>query len=132
MGQSTDAFLAFGIDLGDEVEWPAYLTDGDEDSDYPDLAVYLGKKAGLADDAYAEQWALERAYPLDLVRHCSGDYPMWFLALRDTVVRASSGDPKPAAMREITDEDRALIKAFCEEHGLAWEEPDWMIFSDRG
>lgn len=141
MGQSTNAYLAFGIDLGEDVEWPNALSDGE---DYPDLDAYIAKKAGLVEPTNTRyqdpEWhayflakeAAAKAFPLELESHCSGDYPMWVLCLRNTLQMASRGETVAVKMREIHPDEIALMKAFCEEHGLAWSEPDWLIFSYWG
>ena len=142
MGQSTNAYLAFGIDLGDndEIEWPAALQ-GDDGGEYPDLDSYIAEKAGLKKPPHADyakpEWgayftakreAVE-AFPFDLMQHCSGNYPMWVLGFRDTRQSAYRGDTTVVTMREIKPEEIAALKAFCGELGLPWSEPDWRIFS---
>lgn len=144
MGQSTDALLMFGINLGEgeEIEWPAALVDGDEDSSYPDLEGYLAGKAGLVRpegaDYKAPEWAAywaakrtaEEACPVDLVSHCSGDYPMWILAVRRTVQRASRGYPITPVVDQIDHGEVQALRAFCDETGLPWSEPRWLLCSD--
>lgn len=43
MGQSTDAILAFGVDLGEDGVFPEGSV---RDEDYPELGAYLARRAG--------------------------------------------------------------------------------------
>ena len=145
MGQSTDALLMFGVSLGDgeDMEWPPELVEPDDgDAGYPDLQGWIDRRAGLQrpqtedykDPTWSAYWQAQRAAkaacPIELISHCSSDYPMWVVALRDTVQRANRGHPTTPTMREISDADRAALKGFCEEFGLPWSEPAWVLASD--
>lgn len=142
MGQSTDAILMYGVNLGEGegLEWPSMLTE--EGESYPDIDGYIASLAGLKepagedyqDPAWSAFWAAKRksveAFPVNLVSHCSGDYPMWVLAVRNTVQRARRGYPETPTMREIAEADRDALKAFCDATGLPWSEPGWVLCSD--
>ncbi len=147
MGQSTDALAAFGFDLGssEDFEWPEALAVPDDDGNpeaWPDLSGYLERRAGLTkpttgdykDPAWSAYWAAAReaevAFPVDLVQHCSGEYPMWIFALRRTVQRASRGSPSALTAGIILGAEVAAMKALCEEMGLPWSEPAWLLFSN--
>lgn len=144
MGQSTDAILMFGVNLGEgeDMEWPAALIDGEEDSNWPDLDRFISDKLGLIEPAgedyrtpewtahFTAQRAAIEAYGIDLVPHCSNDYPMWVIAVRRTVQRASRGYPATPVMGPVTDDEIAALKAFCDETGLTWSEPSWVLCSN--
>lgn len=145
MGQSTDAYAAFGFDLGDgeEIVWPPSLLDPDgaEEYPYPDLESYIKRRAGLVQpkgDAPQPEWntyfaelkIAETAFAIDLVSHCSGDYPMYIVALRRTVQRATRGSPTELTTVHTSVEEVAAMKACCDELGLEWQEPKWLLFSN--
>jgi hypothetical protein len=128
MGTSTDAILAFGFDLGEEL--PEALTQMDEDADEAwDFEAWLEDRLGLTDKEYKERRAAIDAFPFDLVIHCSYDYPMYFLAARGTEQTAKRGYPEAVAMKEATPEQAHAMRNFCEEFGIEWSEPKWHIFS---
>ena len=160
MGVSNNAYLAFGVDLGE---------DAFQDEDF-DLEDFLLKRAEVNDpytgyppeidqapypdrDRLYNEWkatqpnwdervktyfeqrdALIKACPVEIIIHCSYDYPMYILALRDTDVSAARGYPKvidPAALKV----DPARIeeaKEFCKDADLpAFDDPQWLIFSQN-
>jgi hypothetical protein len=141
MGQSTDAILVFGFDVGEEN--PLQKVAGDDEDDSPELDVILAARAGLVRPStadykapewtkyWAEKEALEKASPLEIVRHCSGDYPMYIMAVRGTKTRANRGYPSvidPAALA-VTPEKIEAAKALCAELGIEWQEPKWLLCS---
>jgi hypothetical protein len=145
MGTSTDAILAFGFDLGEQEELPDALLAACRDDDEGGFAFdsLVAKEIGLVEPTHgnyeAPEWPAhwkakreaEAAYPLDLIGHCSGDYRMWFLAVRGTEQRARRGSP--VAINELPQPpaDRIeAMRAFCEGYGIEWQEPRWYIFSD--
>lgn len=146
MGQSTDAEIAFGVDLGEG-----------EDCTFPwdagDIEDWWRKFNGFVNPIPEPEWDAERtperdaqvtAYfkasrdwynanplPVDLISHCSGDYPMYILAVPGTHTSASRGypiklDPNDFARNPNTIE----FREFCEKHNIEPnEEPAWLLFS---
>lgn len=128
MGVSTDAILAFGFDLGDEL--PDALIRMDEDADESwEFEAWLESRLGVTDDDYKVRRAAVQAFPFDLITHCSYDYPMYFLAARGTEQKARRGYPEPVAMKETTPEQVQAMRDFCTEFQIEWKEPKWHIFS---
>lgn len=128
MGVSTNAILAFGFDLGDEL--PEALTQMDEDADESwEFEAWLESRLGVANDDYKVRRAAVEAFPFDLVTHCSYDYPMYFLAARGTEQTARRGYPEPVTMKEATPEQVQAMRDFCAEFEIEWKEPKWQIFS---
>ena len=113
MGQSTDAIIAFGYDVGNTDEWP----DG----------FYLPDDESLYD--------LQETKPVQLVRHCSCDYPMWFIAVNASVAYASRGSPQKLKAHDIEYNTTwtEMVILYAKEHNLP--DPDltkvgWHIMSD--
>ncbi len=147
MSQSTDAILAFGFDLGEEL--PEKLVAAGRESDDEDdgegfqwemVAASLAGISPPADewsDATKPQWhafwdacrAAEAAHPLTLIGHCSGDYPMRFLAVNGTEMRANRGSPTAIKTPPISPASIEAMRSFCEQFDIEWQEPEWHIFS---
>lgn len=146
MGVSTDAILAFGFDLGDEEDVTlAERFGAEEDDDSFDFDEWIGKQAGAVYPAgyaginspeyvayYEKLQAAIAACPVEVITHCSYDYPMHFLALRGTEARAWRGKPQTVQTEPPPPERIAAMRAFCEEHDIEWKEPQWHIFSMWG
>jgi hypothetical protein len=130
MGQSTNAVLAYGYDLGgDEGEWKIRETDeygGIDASNASTLAWYddesddgfieqaqrrlLAEIAGFTetwetrqdDDYFKREREAESRLGVEFESYCSGDYPMYVLATK--VITVYRGDSKvldlPALMAE--------------------------------
>jgi hypothetical protein len=90
-------------------------------------------------DAYfQEKRDFEKAHPLpvELINYCSGDYPMWIVALPDVGLRAKRGYPtsfNPAEL-VVTDEQRKTLLDFCKAHkiDIGDEQPKWWLSSYWG
>lgn len=86
---------------------------------------------------FAERQAFKDAHPLpvDVVLHCSYDYPMYIIAVTGTEHSARRGYPKaidPAAL-VVTGEQIEAMKKFCGEHGIEIPgEPQWYLSSMWG
>lgn len=134
MGTSTDGILAYGVALHDYdecgIEELPFMEGHD---DFDDLIAQL---AGLPE--YGEEghsWDKKReaveAFPLELVRHCSGDYPNWILAVRGTVKTARRGYPVAlnGSLPTIPKEGITALNEWCEKYGIekVW---DWYLCSD--
>jgi len=161
MGISSDGMLVFGIPLPCEDETPDFLQKiqdeyKQDDVEFEDL---IALDAGL--DASFEDW--ERYYdseksgwkeggekiydanrkkrnaavnncPVDLVMHCSYDYPMYILAVRGKSYSASRGYAEEISDKElnVTDSQKESLKAWCEKHNVEWQEPKWLLCSLYG
>ena len=157
MGQSTNGIICYGVDLGEELPWVANsetwgkleehgFDEGDNDDEI--MAHLLGglpifkSEHESGSDAWGEElseyWE-KRDHILEesgikLVRHCSGDYPMYILAATGTVMSASRGDPKafnPAKMAadlEMTRGDQKLRAALAKLE-VKDQEPSWLLCS---
>lgn len=135
MGQSTDALIAFGFDLGEDLEAFEHLEGFEDDpDDFIEKAMGIPEYGDPTRPSYDEVEKLRQAYPVELIRHCSCDYPMYFLAVTGTKKLASRGSPvviDTLNMAVPLDRFNAFM-AWCVEHGIDVPEgdPRWYLFSD--
>lgn len=116
MGQSTDAILVWGFDLGSE---------DDLDEKVHERIRYLN------DDGYKELETLEKYTGAELVRHCSCDCPMYVVGVTRTKVRAYRGHPKEITSLELdVAEGQVSLKRFAEALGVEPKEGRWILASD--
>lgn len=135
MGQSTNAIMAFGFDLGEEL--PESFTYEDEDGEF-EMDKFLAQDFGIdmpewtpgvGSEFFDKERAAISKIPVEIIDHCSGDYPMHFLAVRGTENSARRGYPEKAPQRPIEQSEIDALRAFCEKHDIEWQEPCWHIFS---
>ena len=156
MSTSTDALICYGIAFEDgfQFPWDAEHYDSDIESwwlhalgfrrsfeIYDVYGEYLGGvEPGEArvDQYYQEQRDFENAspkLPVELVVHCSDNFPMYILAVPRLCLRASRGHPErfhPVALT-ASDEERMALVEFCEAHGIECaDEPRWWLSSYWG
>jgi hypothetical protein len=154
MGQSTNGQICFGIMFEEGFEFP-WTSDEDGEGDIESWWIYqvhgfkhdieLYDEAGNHIDGkepskedlekyYGPQQAFEKAHPLpiELVNYCSGDYPMYILAVPRTVKINHRGNAVAFNPGElvVTQEERALLIDFCGQHGIEMpNEPKWYLSS---
>lgn len=146
MGVSTDAILAFGVELEDE-ETPYEAED--EEGYLPSLEEYLAKRAGLPDpydepnyDEGDPGWLQRREAfwdakkklvdeaPIEIVTHQHHEFPQYIVAIKGTVTTARRGYPQSPAMVTPSAEMRAKARAFCEENEIKFPgDPRWLLAS---
>lgn len=149
MGVSTDGILCYGFSLGDEGGvLPSWLLDGDpedEDSNAIEFVDFLAKLYELphpgewsGDEAtlarFHEYWdkqrQLEKDVGIEVVNHCSGEYPMFILAVAESVKTAARGSITELGQNTTANpewEDK--LRAFCEKAGIKFEEPQFLLCS---
>jgi len=138
MGTSTDAMLYFGIECGDEDPF------GGKDIDGYDAQEQWNNEHGPArpanDDYRGPEWAAwrkakehweETGDGIEVGYHCSGEYPMYYIALKAKHLRAWRGSPKevPVDYLAVSAEQIGILHAFFEKHDVPWEEPKWRLAS---
>ncbi len=127
MGISNDGILVYGIDFGsadDMVGTTAALFEEGEETGDVGIEKWMSYAGG------EEFWKGEPG-PLVYVRHCSYDYPMFIIGFKGTVTEASRGNPSSITFPTI-EPDPAPLKKFCEEHGLEYEPPRWLLCTMNG
>lgn len=131
MGQSTNAILAFGFDLGDSENLPQGLYNKLAEYDN-DTEALIAAELNLPPMDYTSLRAAIDKFPVEFITHCSGDYPMYFLAVRGTKQVALRGSPTDIVYGHVHDVEIKALKDFCHRHDIAWQEPKWYIFSYWG
>ncbi len=151
MSISSDGQLCYGLSFEEDTEFPWGEQEVDEwwrdENNYtPSMKVYDAEGQYIggvrpSDDVmkayYAEQKAWEAAHPLpvEVVLHCSYDYPMTILAVPGTSKSASRGYPEPIdqSALTVTDAQREALLAFCREYEIEIPgEPKWWLSSMYG
>lgn len=153
MGTSTNAILCYGFCLEDENGesedfTPSFLVDGEDSVDFEE---FLLKLAGLqapyesfnaerfgSDPDYKKKWSdyfakkreVKGRFGVDLVYHCSGEYPMYILAVSDSVKCARKGNPIELGQSVTKQEEWAnLLRGFCERANIEFKEPQFILCS---
>lgn len=139
MGQSTDGELWYGVVFEDgyEFPWDAESFDGDikdwwrAEQGFDSTRGYPA--AGWLE--YQNQFDAERPCPVEVVNYCSGEYPMYALAVTGTLQTASRGYPKLIEGLGISDGEIQPLRDFLVKYELK-PEPDkpegWYLSSYWG
>ena len=126
MGVSTDAYISFGIDLGESL---SYSPDGEED-------VYFGHEVQVV------LRDILKKYDLEIFSHCSMDYPMFILCYSPTLRHAWRGYPVELDLNKL--EGCIMNGGFESFHSFVFNnpniakqlgledagEPKWLLCSD--
>ena len=132
MGQSTDAILCWGVDLGADYEPP-----------WAELAEELGYDDPFEGGAIVHILTDEKIDPLEVdykltemcikvVEHCHSDYPMYILAAAGSITEANRGYPEmiPPHKLEVTEFQKALFLESLSKLGVkAHAKPAWILCS---
>lgn len=130
MGVSTDGILVYGIAFEEE-EVPDFLEPFDGDFD-----DYLGSISGLPQygepgHSFDDHRKFRDACPVDVVTHCSYDYPMYIIAVRGTELRNKRGYVAEVESLAVDEEKFAAFKAWCADRSIEGE-PKWLLCSMWG
>lgn len=156
MGTSTDGILAYGYDIktpGEGMNFrglhdndvPAWLMEDseDEDSGWHDFKEAATARL-LAANGFTETWETrtgdgyhareaeaKKALGVEIVSHCSGEYPMFILAAKSQ--SACRGYPEPADLAVPGNADERLAWAL-EVLGIKpdADKPQWLLASYWG
>lgn len=146
MGQSTNAILCYGIDIGEdggELASRGFLDDID---DYDDLidevtgrllaaAGFTEPEPGREDPGWAawcrRRFAAEERLPVELVAHCSDRSPMYILTVRPVYV---AGRGRPATIDLLSwpggnHAERALTEALAVLGWVPTTHAAWLLAS---
>lgn len=140
MGISTDAILAYGYDLGDDIE-----IEHEEDESKGEVLErrLLERLVGFTDvwtkedkTYFERERAAKKEMGLEIIYHCSEDYPMYFLASRGSEIRANRGYPvkiNPLDINDNHDHWNAKLKEGMEALDIEpKDEPGYHLFSMWG
>ena len=151
MSVSTDSILCYGFEVGDEDEKPDWMEPQGDDEEF-DFETFLVSKFSdsIKDPAefdkadydsnpetrkqWSDYWAAKRelvkSVNVDLVSHCSGDYPMYVIAVKASITMARRGYPKKLAGDIVVDPGwHKILEDFCEKTGIPMSEPCWVLCS---
>ena len=155
MGVSTNGQICFGVEFEEDYEfpWDAEEFGGDEDDWWlkvsgfkqsfkiytEDGMDYLPEVTNEMKKAYfQEERDFKEAHdsaPVELVNTCSGDYPMYILAIPCTIFSASRGYPVAFELRdlEVNIGDVIALEKFCNEYNLeGLGKAKWFLSSYMG
>lgn len=146
MGQSTDALLMYGFEIGDSEDGPMFWEDEPDEDDAPEWETFVAAKLGVPHPGdYSEDklpefqvyWEAKRQViaelGVEIERHCSGDYPIYVLTVKDSVSRAWRGDAKTFDVLPIAEPDwDQQLRSFCELVGIEPKKPTWLLASYWG
>lgn len=147
MSISSDGILCFGVLIPDDVELPWNT----EEYDY-DFGEWWQRENGFehkvnlyafSDKPEASEWAayiqekrdFDSAHPepVEVVWHCSYDYPSFIIAVPGTKQVASRGYPEVTQVRRIPQAQVAALLDFCAKYGIYYEgKPEWWLASMYG
>lgn len=151
MGVSTDGLLFLGILIDEESECP-WEDEKDEDGETgtwyswedhyarlkgcpkPDVPYDTPKNKALHSAYWDAKRKILEACAVEMDTHCSGEYPLWYVALKRLRWSASRGSPDSFEVLPVaTDEDRAAVVEFCKLMDIKCEEkPQWHLASYWG
>jgi hypothetical protein len=113
MGVSTDAMLMYGVPLHEDED----LTYDEDAADAPTSGPGHMNYMGHSEDG------------CEIVEHCSGECPQYFVIVQGTLTRAWRGHPKEVVTREAESDWDDRLKNFCKKHNLSHRKPGWYIAS---
>jgi hypothetical protein len=153
MGTSTNGQLCYGTAFDEEFEFPwgdgeiedwwTYTVHGFKHSFelFDADGNFLNGREPPKDDEVSRYFEERRVFdashriPVELVNYCSGDYPMYAIAVSSTVRTSTRGSPTvvdPASL-VVTHDERAELLKFFADHGIeATEPPAWLLTSYWG
>lgn len=154
MGAATDGQLSYGIvfEEGFEFPWDTKEFEGDYEkwwefvNDYqnPEFNPYTEEgqyKDGMNIDSpeittyfnHVNNWNKEHPLPVDIITHCSYDYPMYLLAIKHISTRRGETVEINPHFLEISDLDRQKLIDFLDTYKIETvDEPKWWLTSYWG
>lgn len=134
MSTSTDGILFWGI----------HFDEGEFEPGWEWEDAYAATKGVIKPTApyegneniYSAYWAAKR----DAVEsagclvdaHCSGEYPMFYVAVKASQTVNRRGYPEEIKSLEVGADWEAKLRAFCEALGVPWSQPKWWLVSYWG
>lgn len=159
MGVSTNGQICYGVcfEEGYKFPWDSEGNVTDEEdwwthviNKYPEPDFYLPEdqqtptnyhKPGVTDEQVSayfrekREWFTQHPLPITMVNSCSGEYPMWILAIPSSVKTANRGFPQRFEPSDlvVSGADKAALLDFCKTYSLEFEgEPGWYLSSYWG
>lgn len=154
MGVSTDGQLSYGVMFPERFDFPWEQYEEEKwwrkvngytspFEIYNEKGEYLdGKKPpeSLIDQYYDHQreWDKANPFPVEIVNYCSGDYPMYILAVKESCKSNGRGYPEVINPAElvVTEEQKKVLLDFIEKYIEADADvvldPQWYLSSYWG
>ncbi len=142
MGVSTDGILCYGVNLGGECsgesvvdEFPWDKHDGDEEEWWRYINGFTEEWTRATSDAYFKRckaFDAKHPFPVEIVRHGSGDYTDIIIAVKGTVTTAKRGYPEEIDRGAVASASAILAHSkFLAEHlGVTTADgPEWILCS---
>ena len=114
--------------------WEAENKTGDyiKDNDLVDRYEKLHPEWRVALDKYYEdKKATDETCPVEIVQHCSYEYPMYILAAKGQHWNAWRGHPVEIESLNVDEAARVRLKEFCRVYDIEFE-PKWILASMWG
>ena len=127
MGVSTDGILVYGIPMEEEFNFMGEL--------YTD--EYIDHLLGVEECEWDVRRDARNACPVEIVSHCSYDYPMYIVALTGTRIWASRGYPVEVDPEKLNIDPEKIKEyhKFITDKGIPvpeGETPHWVLCSMWG
>lgn len=155
MGVSTDAILCYGIAFEEGTVFPWQPEDSEGDimdwwrnllgfrhsfEMFDDQGNYIDGVEPSMDEIkayYDEERAFDLEHPtlpVQVVMHCSYNFPMYILAVPSSVYEAARGHPEAIDLEKlfVTPDQEGRLVAFCNAHGIEVSQPRWWLASMWG
>lgn len=133
MSISSDGILFYGFLIDeDKQEELERLFDYDETGIEEPEEYYAMKVLNKGKVSYEEYSELDKKEPCEIGMHCSYDYPMYYVGIKESELRAWRGYPKKIESFDINKKWNQQIKDFCKIMGIEYQEPDWYLASMYG
>lgn len=155
MGTSTNGEISFGVVIPEDTEfpWGAERFDGDieewwlEEIGFKSTHQPFDEDGEYADgfrpddpriNAYFDEKRIaleENPVPITLVNYCSGDYPMFVIAVPGVLLTCRRGDPLKISPLDMTCSDQQVkeLVTFLGKYGIEHDgEPGWLLTSYWG
>lgn len=156
MGQSTDATIFYGILLDTDGCECIFNELEDIDERYGNSQGWVENNGGYFDKAgmYADfdneqiREKARRVYKdnrdalnkitekcqVSIGQHCSGDYPMHYVEIKQSVKRARRGYPMKIVTADVQEKKiwDTQLNDYCKAMGLKYKKPSWCLVSYWG
>lgn len=155
MGTTTNGEIWYGVLFEEGLEFPWDIVDEDS-SDEGDIEEWWRSVNGYVplhtpfteageyadgwhkDDPrfreyydHRHKWLADNPLPVEMVNVCSGDYPMYGLAVVGSVRTANRGFPETFDPAELK-ADATVLLDFCKRFSIEHGEPSWYLSSYWG
>ena len=81
------------------------------------------------DQKYEIEKQLKELIPIEIVDHCSCDYPLYIIGIKGYVHTAHRGYPETISTLEVLSEDLEKAQVFCEAYKIPFQNPQWFLAS---